>query len=149
MDKLLNPPLIWFVIGFVLFLLEFAVPGLILFFFAIGAWVVAILTLFMDLSINSQLLIFLGTSLFTVALFRKWVKRIIESRKQSSAFIDDEFIGKTGRVEIPIAPGRNGKISFRGASWDACSEENIGEGEQVTIIGNKSIVLIVKSTKTT
>lgn len=130
-----------------LFLLEFAVPGLILFFFAVGAWIVAILSLFLDLSINGQLLIFLASSLVTIALFRKWVKKMIWIKKHSSE-IEDEFIGKTGRAETFIGPGQNGKVDFKGTSWDACSEDIINKGEHVTIVGNDSILLIVKSTKT-
>jgi inner membrane protein len=147
MDKFNNPAVIWFIIGFAFFLLEFVVPGLILFFFAVGAWIVAILSLFMDLSINAQLVIFLGSSILTILLFRRWVKKIMLSRKQSNE-IEDELIGKTGRAETSIGPGLNGKIEFRGTSWDATSEDNIEKGETVKIIGNDSILLIVKSSKT-
>src|SRR5688572_13114066 len=63
MEIFYNAAVIWFIVGFIFFLLEFVVPGLILFFFAVGAWLVAILSLFIDLSINSQLLIFLATSI--------------------------------------------------------------------------------------
>ena len=142
-----NPAVLWFLAGFILFLLEFVIPGLILFFFAIGAWIVAILSLFFDFSINTQLVIFLGSSLLTIVLFRKWVKKIILVRKHSSE-IEDEFLGKTGRAETFIGPGKNGKVDFKGTSWDARSDDIINEGENVTIIGNDSILLIVKSTKT-
>jgi len=144
MDKFNNPAVIWFIIGFACFLLEFVVPGLILFFFAVGAWVVAILSLFMDLSINEQLLIFLGTAILTIVFFRKWVKNIMLSRKESNE-IEDELIGKTGKAETFIGPGVNGKIDFRGTSWDACSDDSIQKGEIVKIVGNDSILLIVKS----
>jgi len=35
MEKFYNAAVLWFIAGFVFFLLEFAVPGLILFFFAV------------------------------------------------------------------------------------------------------------------
>ena len=146
MERFNNPAVIWFIVGFVFFLLEFAVPGLILFFFAVGAWIVAILTLFLDLSINTQLVAFLGSSLLTIVLFRNWVKKIIASKKTTSE-IEDEFVGKTGTAETHIAPGRNGKVYFKGTTWDACSNETIEKGETVVITGNESILLIVKSTK--
>ncbi|MBA2561775.1 MAG: NfeD family protein [Chitinophagaceae bacterium] len=146
MESFYNAAVIWFIAGFIFFLLEFAVPGLILFFFAVGAWVVAILSLFFDLSINTQLIIFLASSILTILLFRKWVKKIIWTNKSSSE-IEDEFIGKTGKAETFIGPKQNGKVDFKGTSWDACSEDLIEKGEKVTIIGNESILLIVKSTK--
>lgn len=145
MDNFYNAAVIWFIVGFVFFLLEFAIPGLILFFFAVGAWVVAILSLFIDLSINSQLIIFLGTSIITIIFFRRWVKKILWVKKNTSE-IEDEFIGKTGRAETYIGPGQNGKVDFKGTSWDAKSGDVIEKGEQVTIVGNDSILLIVKST---
>ena len=146
MESFYNAAVIWFIIGFALFLLEFVLPGLILFFFAVGAWIVAILSLFFDLSINLQLIIFLVSSVLTILLFRKWVKKIIWTRKHSSE-IEDEFLGKTGKAETYISPGKNGKVDFKGTSWDARSEDIIDPGENVTIIGNDSILLIVKSTK--
>ena len=146
MENFYNAAVIWFVVGFVLFLLEFAIPGLILFFFAVGAWIVAILSLFVDISINTQLIIFLASSLVTILLFRNWVKKMIWSKKLPTQ-LEDEFIGKTGRAETSIAPGRNGKVNFKGTTWDARSDDIIAEGENVTIVGNDSILLIVQSTK--
>jgi membrane protein implicated in regulation of membrane protease activity len=146
MENILSAAVIWFIIGFIFFLLEFVVPGLILFFFAVGAWVVAIVSLFVDLSINSQLILFVASSIITILLFRKWVKRIIWAKKHSTE-LEDEFIGKTGKAESFIGPGQNGKVGFKGTNWDARSEDQIEKGENVTIIGNDSILLIVKSTK--
>jgi len=147
MENLNNAAVVWFIAGFVLFLLEFVMPGFILFFFAVGAWIVAILTLFFDLSINTQLIIFLVSSILTILLFRKWLKKLILTRKATSE-IEEELIGKTGRAETFIGPGQNGKIDFKGTSWEAQSDDKIEKGENVTIIGNDSILLIVKSTKT-
>lgn len=147
MDNFFTAPVIWFIVGFAFLMLEFVVPGLILFFFAVGAWVVAILLLFTDLSINAQLIIFLATSVVTILLFRKWVKTILWQRKHSTELMEDEFLGKTGKAETIIAPGKNGKVYFKGTSWDACSQDVIEAGELVTIIGNDSILLIVQSTK--
>ena len=147
MESFLNAAVIWFCLGFIFLLLEFVVPGLILFFFAVGAWIVAILCLIFDLSINTQLIVFLGCSIVTIVLFRKWVKNLIYSRKHSTEIIEDEFLGKTALANTYIAPGQNGKVDFKGTSWDASSNEIIEKGENVIIIGNESILLFVKSTK--
>ena len=146
MQSFTNPAVLWFIVGFVIFLLEFAIPGFILFFFAIGAWVVALALLVFDLSLNTQLLLFLGSSILSILLFRKWVKKIIWSRKQSTE-LEDEFLGKFGIAETPIAPGLDGKVDFKGTSWNARSEDVIQKGEWVTIVGNESILLIVKLKK--
>lgn len=147
MEKFLTAPVIWFIIGFVFFLLEFIVPGFILFFFGIGAWVAGILVWFTDISINLQIIIFIGTSLLTALLFRKWLKNkfgIENSRKQ---MLEDEIIGRKAKAETIILPGQKGKVNFKGASWSATSTDNINAGEEVLIVGFESIVLIVKSIK--
>jgi membrane protein implicated in regulation of membrane protease activity len=146
MDNFLNAAVIWFIAGFVFFLLEFAVPGLILFFFAVGAWLVALLSLFFNLSINAQIIIFLASSLLTILLFRRWVKKIIWLKKNPTE-LEDEFIGKTGKAETFIGPGHEGKVDFKGTTWNARSDDVIEKGENVIITGNESILLIVKSTK--
>ncbi len=146
MEFLNNASVIWFIAGFVIFLLEFIVPGLVLFFFAVGAWIVSILTLTFDISLNVQLIVFLSSSLGTLLLFRKWLQQIMWTRKSSSE-IEDEFVGKTAKAETFIGPGNDGKIDFKGTSWNACSEDTIEKGETVVITGNKSIQIIVKSTK--
>jgi membrane protein implicated in regulation of membrane protease activity len=147
MDIFWNAAVIWFIVGFVFFLLEFVVPGLILFFFAVGAWTVAVLTLFFDFSINIQLLIFLGSSILSIILFRRWVKKIISHQKNPTE-LEDEFLGKTGIAETFIGPGKDGKVDFKGTSWNARSADIIEPGENVIITGNESILLIVQSIKT-
>ena len=147
MEIFLQAAVIWFIIGFIFFLLEFVIPGLILFFFAVGAWVVALLSLFIDLSFNLQLMIFVASSVVTIFLLRKWVKKMLYGNKRSTELLEDEFLGKIARSETAISPGNNGKVNFKGTSWQAASEDFIDAGENVTIVGNESILLIVKSNK--
>ena len=145
MEIFLTAAVIWAIIGFVLFLLEFVLPGLILFFFALGAWIVAILCLFLNLSINAQLIIFLISSVAAVLLLRKWLSKILSERKHRSELLEDEFLGKTAKAETAISPDENGKVEFKGTIWQASSKDKIEKGENVIIIGNESILLHVKS----
>ena len=144
MESFNNPPVIWMVAGFIFFLLEFVVPGLILFFFAVGAWIVALLCLLFDMSVSTQLVIFLAGSILTILLFRNWVKKMIWL-KNSNTEMENEFIGKTGKAESRISPGNEGQVDFKGTSWKARSNDVIEKGENVIIVGNESILLIVKS----
>lgn len=147
MDIFMQAATIWFIIGFVLFILEFVVPGLILFFFGVGAWVVAIILLFGDISINMQLIIFVISSIVTIVLLRGWVKRILYGKNPSTELLEDEFLGKIAIARTAIAPGRNGDVTFNGTNWQAISNDFIEPEENVKIIGNDSIILIVQSTK--
>ena len=147
MKTFFTTPVIWFIIGFLFFLLEFAAPGFILFFFAIGAWTVAVVTFFSDISLNLQLIIFIGTSLLTVLLFRNWLRKKLGMMRSLKPVLEDEIIGKKAKAETPIGPGQQGKVLFKGASWTATSVDSISTGEEVTIVGYDSIVLTVKSSK--
>jgi membrane protein implicated in regulation of membrane protease activity len=145
MNSFLSAPVVWFIIGFIFFLLEFAVPGFILFFFGLGAWTVAITSLLTDISLNTQIFLFLGSSLLTVLLFRNWVRKRLGMNKAAKQNLEDEFVGKIARAETAILPGKQGKVYFKGTSWMATSNEMINEGDDVIITGQDSIVLIVKS----
>lgn len=147
MNEILNSALIWFCIGFVLFALEFAIPGFILFFFGIGAWIVAIVCFFTDISINAQITLFITSSLVTVLLFRNWLKRKFGSSGVNSKQLEDEYIGKVAKAETSISPGKSGKVEFKGASWEASSDDVIAAGENVVITETRSIILVVKSIK--
>ena len=108
------------------------VPGFILFFFGVGAWLVAILCLFLDIPINLQIVIFLGTSLLTAALFRKWVKTKLGMYREADQVLEDELIGKRAVAETDILPDQQGKVDFRGTIWDASSDVAVKAGETVT-----------------
>lgn len=145
MDEFLNVSVIWFIVGFALFLLEFLIPGFILFFFGVAAWLVALITLFTDINLNTQLIIFLITAIISVVLFRKLLKNKLGIFKKNLKVLEDEYIGKIALAETAISPAENGKVEFKGASWDAKSDENIIAGQKVEIIETRSILLIVKS----
>ncbi len=149
MKEILTAPVIWFIIGFVFLVLEFMLPGLILFFFAVGAWIVALVLLFSPISINIQLLVFIGSSVVTILLFRKWLQGLLWHRNDSREILEEEFLGRTAVADTNILPGENGKVSFKGTTWDAKSEDVILQGNNVTIVGNDSILLIVKLKTTT
>lgn len=142
-----NPAVVWFLAGFVFLLLEFLVPGLILFFFGVGAWIVALLLLVFDFGINTQLAIFAASSILSILVFRNWLKELVWQKGRATE-LEDEFIGKIARAETAIGPGREGKVEFKGTTWGARSEDVIEDGENVIITGNDSIILLVKSTKT-
>ncbi|RYF17843.1 MAG: NfeD family protein [Flavobacteriales bacterium] len=144
MEEFRNISVVWFVIGFVFFLLEFVVPGFILFFFGVAAWVVALLTLVVDVSLNVQLIIFLATAILTVALLRKWLSNKIGMYREGPKTLEDEYVGKQALAETAMGPGKNGKVEFRGTSWDASSEDYIEAGQNVLITETRSILLIVK-----
>ena len=144
----LKPELIWFIAGLIMFLAEFTMPGLIIFFFGVGAWLVALICLFTDISINLQLTLFLIASILLLISLRKWLKNIFVGRtgqKQSSDELLQEFVGKKAVVTREIDPQTRGKVEFHGTNWNAEADQIIDEGTSVEIIGKNNITLKVKA----
>ncbi|MCK4689902.1 MAG: NfeD family protein, partial [Candidatus Marinimicrobia bacterium] len=74
--EFLKPELIWFLLGLVMLLMEFVLPGLIIFFFGVGACIVALICLILPISLNLQLVIFIISSVILLLTLRKWLKGI-------------------------------------------------------------------------
>ena len=146
--EFLTPEIIWFLVGLVLLILEFAMPGLIIGFFGVGAWVVAIVCLMNDIGLNAQLALFIGSSVLSLLCLRRWLKGVFlghEGSKQDLTQNLDEFVGERAVVKEKILPKLGGKVEFHGSHWEAEADEEIAEGAAVEIIGKDNITLKVKA----
>ena len=143
----LEPEVIWVLVGIVLLLLEFALPGLIVFFFAVGAMITAAVCFFADVSLNAQLLIFIASSVVSLVLLRRWVKGIFMGHitsKQASRENLEEFVGQRVVVKEKVLPNLPGKVELHGTNWQAAADEEIEAGVVVEIIGKDNLTLKVK-----
>jgi inner membrane protein len=142
--------LIWFFIGFFLILAELAMPGFIVIFFGVGAWVTCLLLeTGLVRSFNMQLIVFLLASGATLLLFRKKGKELFDGKisgKHGPFESLNDFIGQRATVVEAIKPDQQGgKVEFHGTRWSAESAEHLTEGETVEIIKRDDLTLIVKS----
>lgn len=143
-----DPKVIWFLIGLVFLLSEFVLPGLIILFFGIGCWVTSLSLLwFPDISFNYQLTIFLISSVASLGLLRRSLKKWLDSRNKEADDGLEEYINKHCIVEIDIVPEIGGKVSFKGTLWNANSDIKIKKGETVVIKKIDGIHLIVEPLK--
>ena len=144
----LRPEIIWFLVGLALLIMEFAMPGLIIAFFGIGACIVAIVCLITDIGINTQLVIFMASSVLSLLCLRRWLKGIflghVKSKQDMTQDLQ-EFVGERAIVKEKITPKAGGKVELHGTNWIAEAEEEIAEGTTVEIIGKENITLIVKA----
>ncbi len=149
MNDFLSAKVLWFIIGMVLMLAELLLPGLIVFFFGAGAWVTAICLFFFDIGINTQLAIFLLSSVFFLVTLRRLIRRkYSESKTGESARLEDEYIGKVATALEDFGADLPGKVSFKGVAWEAVSKESVRKGQQLVITGFESIKLFVEPLKT-
>ncbi|MDH3976750.1 MAG: NfeD family protein [Deltaproteobacteria bacterium] len=142
-----KPELIWFIIGLILLLMELALPGLVMFFFGVGAWIVSLVCFAADISLNVQLITFLVSSLLLLAMLRSQLKSLFYgygSQKEDMSHDMDELIGETARVIKEIGPGIKGRVELHGTGWDAKADEKIVQGAMVKVVDKESITLKVK-----
>lgn len=143
--ELTSPGLVWLIIGVVLFLLEMAVPGFVLFFFGLAAWLTALGSYLFGWGLNTQLGVFLASSLLCLFSLRTIVKKVfMGDTKEDST---DSILATGGEkcmVSKGIHPPAEGQVKFSGTFWRAEAEEAIEEGEMVTIVKQNDLLITVK-----
>ena len=143
-----NPVLIWFLAGLALVLFEFTVPGVILVFFGIGAWITS-LTTWVGLTPGwtSQLLTFAVSSVLMLVFLRRWFRaRFFGHLTGGQNPLDnlDEFAGQVVVVTSDIDPVGGGKVEFKGADWSARCTSPLAKGDRAVVEKVDGITLIVR-----
>ena len=145
MMEITYPGLMWLSIGVTFFVLEMAVPGFILFFFGLAAWLTAIGCYFFPWSVTTQLSIFLVLSLACLFGLRGIVKKVFIGDKKTED--TDSILAKGGEkceVTADIKPPAEGQIKFAGTFWRAEANEEITTGTIVEVIEQKDLLITVK-----
>ncbi len=145
---MIDPALYWLIIGVMLFFLALAVPGYILFFFGLGALITALVTWLFQVNILWQLILFMSTSLVPLICLRKGTNnKSLASISEGGEEKEDVMLavsGEKGVVSKTIAPPAEGQIKYSGTFWKATADEIIEEGEIVTVISQKRLVIHVE-----
>ena len=148
LQDFLKPELIWFMIGLVLLILEFVIPGLVIFFFGVGAWIVALVCAVSNIGINTQLLLFIATSVLLLLVLRRWLKGIFHGHSSDQQELTEElreFLGQHAVVKSEITAKSPGRVEFHGTDWSAAADQTIPPGTNVEIVGKDNLTLRVKA----
>tara|TARA_Y100000590_G_scaffold451228_1_gene592278 strand:+ start:573 stop:1034 length:462 start_codon:yes stop_codon:yes gene_type:complete len=138
----------WLILGTVVVLLEFIVPGGIVIFIGIAALFVAGLIYFDWIhSLIESLTYWFIFSLLLLFSLRGIVNRFL--KPQVSVVNTDEDIDAIGHPAIvieEITAEQPGRIHFRGTSWSASSKDPtpLKKDQKVIIIGRENIHWIVR-----
>ncbi len=138
-----DPATIWFLVGLILALLEFAAPGVILIFVGVGAWVTALaVKLGLADGAGAQMAWFAGSSLVLLLglrrFFKNWFAGFV-SKHDTSTNLDD-YIGKEVLVLARVAGQTRGQVEFKGAHWTARAA---GSDDIVFEIGERAVIAAV------
>jgi len=143
-----DPVLIWFLAGLALVLSEFLIPGVILVFFGIGAWLTAITTwLGLTAGWTAQLLVFaISSVLLLVLLRRRFRTRFFGyvGENQDPADNLDDLSGQEVIVISEIQPGTIGQVEYKGAHWRARSESLLTADTPAVIVSVEGVTLLVR-----
>ena len=147
LEDFAKPELVWFGIGLLLLLMEIATPGFVIFFFGVGAWVVSLVCFITDISLNTQLILFLISSIVLLLILRHRLKTLfygfISSEKNLSEDIQ-EYVGRAAIVRSEIKGKIKGRVEFHGTNWDAVADDHIPVGTDVEIISKDNLTFKVK-----
>lgn len=142
---------VWLIISGIFFIIEMMTVGFLVFWFAIGALITAIVSLFTD-SIIIQTTVFVISSTLLLFLTKPLVKKLSHSDKiQTNAY---SIIGKKGIVTREINSKKGiGQVKIGSETWTAktTNEDAIPEGTEIIIKeidGVKAIVEPVLETVT-
>ena len=142
-----NPPLIWFLIGLGLVLVEFMIPGAMFVFFGVGAWIAALTTwIGLTDSLAWQIIVFSVSSVALLIMLRHRLRGQFLGHTGSEQDLDhdlEEFVGRVVSVTQTIRPGEPGRIEYKGAGWQASSDQSFEPGDRVVITGLDGIRVTV------
>lgn len=134
----------WLAVIVITGIAEALTTGMVTIWFMAGA-LLALICRFMNLSVITQVLVFIISSFLFLILTRPLIKKYFNSKKvQTNA---DSLIGKTAIVIKPIQPYNTGLVKIQGQTWTAVNANNncpIEDNEEVIVIGIEGVKLIVK-----
>jgi membrane protein implicated in regulation of membrane protease activity len=138
----------WLLLGMLLIAAEMFVPSFTILWFGLGALLVGLVLLLVDLNFTMQLVLWTISSIvFTVFWFKYFKPKMADKTTASSA--REKVIGEFGQVIKLPTEGSRGKVRFvipilGDDEWDFISEDRVEIGDRVhisEISGNTLIVV--------
>lgn len=135
---------IWLYIGAFLMLAELATPGFVIFFFGLGATTVALFKwLIPGMPLAWQLALFSVLSVAYLVLLRRWIKTVFMGETEESDKIENEYVGRIGKVIEATGPDVPGRILLGDTEWSACSDSPIAAGTAVKVVKKAGLTFTV------
>ncbi|WP_028317528.1 NfeD family protein [Desulfobulbus elongatus] len=140
----LSPVLLWFLAGIVFLALELVLPGLVVFFFGLGAWCAALALYLVPMPLAAQFLVFLAASLLSLLLLRSALKKVFLGRTLDTDAMDKGVpAGATGEVIADILPPAAGTVKYGGSFWQATADVPLTKGTVVRIVAKSNLTVTV------
>ena len=135
---------IWLIVFLALVFLELATINLVSIWFAIGALVSFIISLYVE-NMTAQIAAFIAVSIISLLLTKKIVSKVRCKEPEKTNL--DRVIGKIGIVTEEVTKLEPGEVKVDGKKWSAISTKKIKVGSKVEILSIDGVKLNVKEVK--
>ncbi len=137
----------WLILAGVFIIIESITTGFFVFWFAVGALIALIVSLFID-NILIQAVVFIISSALLLVLTKPLVKKFVKNNETVPTNVF-RLIGKEGVVLENIdSINGTGKVKVKGELWSATSDENIEKDTKVKVISINGVKLKVEKVET-
>ena len=137
----------WIVVGAVFVVLELIVPGMVLVFLGAGALLVALLVwLGLVQTWVASITTWFIASLVLLLVLRGFFQRFISGDAETQSTDEDfDTYGKVVDVVEAIGPDKEGRIRYRGTTWQAaCYDNTLEAGTKAQIVCRENLIWIVE-----
>ena len=131
----------WLIFFIILVIIELITVNLVTIWFAFGALVISLVSLYTTDTVI-LLAVFTLVSLLLLLITKPVVKKL--KVKKVVATNLDQVIGKTGVVTEPIAKDKIGEVKVLGKRWSAYSDREISKDKKVKILSISGVKLKVE-----
>ena len=135
---------VWIVFCLILVIIELATVNLVSIWFAFGALVASIASIFTD-QIIIQVGVFVVTSILAFLAIRPLAHKYILPKVEKTNL--DRVVGKIGLVTEPITRLEPGEVKVDGKRWSAIANKKIKKDSKVEILAIDGVKLVVKEIK--
>jgi membrane protein implicated in regulation of membrane protease activity len=132
----------WFIAGGVLLALEALAPGVFLFWLGLAAMLVGAVSMYVDLSWQTQFILF---AIFSVLMIPLWHRLSFGSTRTDQPFLNrraDALVGRIFTLERPIVDGA-GTVRVGDSVWRITGRD-LPAGRRVKVIGIEGTALHVE-----
>ena len=145
----MTAPVLWFLSGVLLLLIEVMSPAFVLLFFAAGAWAAAGAA-WCGAPLAWQIAVFMLCSLLTLLFLRRRLRAVFSGRSKTAVITDGHpLTDRQGIVSKGIHPGIIGEIRIGGSFWRATADSPLNEGTPVQVLGcvpgNELVLRVVRA----
>lgn len=126
---------LWLFVFIAAIVIEIQTPNLTTVWFAAGAFVVILLSLFTSIGLTLQVIVFIAVSLVLLLTLRKWSQKLLKSGSAIKTNIDNA-IGQEVIVTKEVNNLELGECEYNNLTWTIKSKDGI------TILKNEIAVIV-------